>query len=128
MRLIYFPDSPEDCTVSRIGGKWVALFELYRSGLPVPSPLCVSTDAYRLFVEHNGLGEKVAMALNRKDIQEMRWEEIWDISLVIRNLFLRGEMPNGLEESLVSEIFSHHGEVPLVVRSSASSSGGYRCR
>ncbi|SHO52571.1 PEP/pyruvate-binding domain-containing protein [Desulfopila aestuarii] len=124
MKLIYSPESDRLCSASLIGGKGAALFKLYDAGIAIPSPLCVSTEVYRLFVKQNGLGEKVAMALGRKDLQEIRWEEIWDISLTIRNLFLRAEIPAEIEQHLHHQVFSRFGDVPLVVRSSASTEDG----
>jgi len=124
MKLIYSPESDRFCSASLIGGKGAALFKLYKAGIAIPYPLCVSTEVYRLFVKQNGLAEKVAMALNRKDLQEIRWEEIWDISLTIRNLFLRAEIPPEIEQHLYHQVFSRLGDVPLVVRSSASTEDG----
>ena len=89
MNVIYFPDTlqPTEGDLSAvIGGKGQALFKLYNAGLPVPKPACIGTSGYELFVERNHLREKINLLLHRKDLKEMRWEEIWDISLRIQNV------------------------------------------
>ena len=79
--MIYSPDLLEKSNGDiggLIGGKARALFALYRAGLPVVLPLCVGTSAYELFVEQNHLREKINLELHRKDIRDLRWEEMWD--------------------------------------------------
>jgi len=49
----------------------------------------------------------------------MRWEEIWDAALRIRNLFLNSPMPPDLYESLMRTITSFFYDQPVSVRSSA---------
>ncbi len=70
------------------GGKAVSMARLNEKGFPVPESLCVTTAVYDRFVEATGLRERILLELNRKSFKEMRWEEIWDASLRIRNLFL----------------------------------------
>lgn len=104
---------------TRIGGKGLALLTLYKAGLPVPKPICISTCGYDLFVEENRLRERINLELHRKDLKEMRWEEIWDISLRIQNLFLTGTIPIKLSHELKNGIQKQFGDRPLAVRSSA---------
>ena len=49
----------------------------------------------------------------------MRWEEIWDASLRIRNLFLNTPIPPDMNNIMRSLIEQHFAEKPVVVRSSA---------
>ncbi len=122
MDMIYSPDLLEKSNGdigALIGGKARALFRLYLAGLPVARPICVGTSAYELFVEQNHLREKINLELHRKDIKEMRWEEIWDISLRIQNLFLGGIFPEALYQEIKRQVDNQFGETPLVVRSSA---------
>ena len=96
MNLIYFPENlqnTENPLSALIGGKGKALFTLYNAGLPVPRPVCIGTNGYDLFVEKNRLRETINLELHRKEIKEIRWEEIWDTSLRIQNLFLEGIFP-----------------------------------
>ncbi|MDO9109337.1 MAG: PEP/pyruvate-binding domain-containing protein, partial [Desulfatirhabdiaceae bacterium] len=77
---------------SRIGGKGFALARMQRLGLHVPEALCISTDAYMEYVTSTGLGNQMHMELYRKPFDEMRWEELWDTALRIRNLFIKTPM------------------------------------
>ena len=70
------------------GGKAVSLARLSRSGVPVPAGVCITTNAYARYVRQPGLRERLVVELSRKTFDDMRWEEIWDLALRIRNLFL----------------------------------------
>ena len=120
--MIYLPDTQQATNGDLggiIGGKGMALFTLYNAGLPVARPICIGTGGYELFVERNQLREKINLELHRKDIKEMRWEEIWDISLRIQNLFLGGVFPEELQHEIRNLVRDQFGDTPLVIRSSA---------
>jgi phosphoenolpyruvate synthase/pyruvate phosphate dikinase len=108
---------PED--LAEVGGKCLALSRMLKSGFRVPGTLCVSARAYEAYVERNGLRERILLELHRKDFQDMRWEELWDASLRIRNMFLTSPMPAKLAQELGEEIGRFFGSRPVVVRSSA---------
>ena len=73
----------------RVGGKGFALAMMQRSGMHVPEALCISTEAYQEYVTSTGLRDQMHMELYRKPFEEMRWEEIWDTALRIRNMFIK---------------------------------------
>lgn len=102
------------------GGKAVALGALHRAGLRVPGGLCLLTGAYDRFVDQGGLRQAIALELGRKRFADMRWEEVWDASLRIRNLFLRAaadpDFTLVLQEALSARFADGR---PAVVRSSA---------
>jgi pyruvate,water dikinase len=102
-----------------VGGKAYTLSLLARHGVTVPEGLVVTVDAYRTFVSTSGLSERIAMELGRKRFEDMRWEEIWDAALRIRNLFQTAPMPAPMEDALVQALESRLGARALVVRSSA---------
>ncbi len=107
------PDRPQ------VGGKGYALARLAGQGFRVPATFCLTTAAYNDYIDATGLRERILMELNRKDFKEMRWEEIWDASLRIRNLFLTTSMPVAMTTEL-GDFFSRHlADRPVVVRSSA---------
>jgi pyruvate,water dikinase len=108
---------PDDIALA--GGKGCALARLAREGIRVPFTLIVTTDAYRRFVTVNGLQEKILLELNRKPFADMRWEEIWDAALRIRNMFLTHPMPTNLDHRLGQALSEHFADRPAVVRSSA---------
>ena len=104
---------------ARVGGKAIALAALHRAGQVVPPTLCLTTEAYELFVANASLRAVIHQELGRKRFDDMRWEEIWDAALRIRNRFLRAQIPDEITE-IVDELLS--GELvdrPLAVRSSA---------
>ncbi len=101
------------------GGKAAALARLMGHGLPVPHGLCVLTPCYRSYLEQTGIGEKIALELARKDFAEMRWEEVWDCALRIRNFFLRTPLPDSLRSPLEKALIDRFDDRAVAVRSSA---------
>ncbi len=98
----------------------MALAALQRSGLRVPGGLCVFTGAYDRFLDSAGLRPAITLELGRKRFADMRWEELWDASLRIRNLFLRASVEPVLAKALEDALRGRFGDGrPAVVRSSA---------
>ena len=109
---------PED--LGEAGGKAVSLATLQRRGLRVPGGLCVLTAAYDRFVDAAGLRQAIILELGRKPFEDMRWEEVWDASLRIRNLFLRASLEPELGAVLEVALGRRFGDGrAAVVRSSA---------
>ena len=121
---IFSVDHLPSLDASAIGGKGMALFKLAAAGLPVPMPLSISTAAYDQFVDTNHLREKIGLELYRKDLRDMRWEEIWDASLRIQLLFMKGGIDHELEAEICSGIRHTYGDQSLVIRSSAPEEDG----
>ena len=112
-------DQVEPQDRDRVGGKGYALSRMAREGLPVPGALLIDEEAYRHFIRLTGIGESIALEINRKIADQMRWEELWDAALRIRNLFLRTPLPDEIREELAREIESRFRGLSVVVRSSA---------
>jgi pyruvate,water dikinase len=87
--------------------------------MKVPATICLSTLAYEGYLSQGGLQERILLELSRKDFREMRWEEIWDASLRIRNMFLTTPMRSHLSNPIRQALETHLGDGPFVVRSSA---------
>ena len=102
-----------------VGGKGLALAQMTRSGLRVPPGAVILTSTYARFTEGTGLGERISLELSRKDFADMRWEELWDAALRIRNMFLTTPIPDSLAEELQTQFPSHLVENPVAIRSSA---------
>ncbi len=102
-----------------IGGKAFALARMVHEGFSVPRAISVTSAAYRQYMLTTGLGERIGLELNRKDFSEMRWEEVWDASLRIRNLFLSTPIPRDIEDTLRIGVEEAFADGPVVVRSSA---------
>ena len=103
----------------KVGGKAYALASLRKAGFNVPKALCVTSDAYDRYVSSTGIRERILMEIHRKAFEDMRWEEMWDASLRIRNMFLTTPMPKVLKDRLGDNITRYIGEKPSAVRSSA---------
>ena len=111
---------------SLVGGKAVSLARLHHSGVNVPAGLCITTLAYTNYVDQTGLRERMHMELERKPLEDMRWEEMWDAALRIRNMFLVTPMPHELQQDLSAGLETYFASGKAVVRSSApgEDSGG----
>lgn len=119
MKWVLTLDGMERYDRSLVGGKAHAVAALQRAGFRVPHSICVVASAYNAFVDATGLRERIQLELHRKDFKDMRWEEIWDASLRIRNLFLTRSLPHDMETSLREAVESHFESKATVVRSSS---------
>lgn len=102
----------------RVGGKAHALARMAAAGFRAPRTLSLVTDAYQFYVDETGLRGRITLELNRKAFAQMRWEEIWDVALRIRNLFLRTSMPDPLASAITAAVETEFQQAPVVVRSS----------
>jgi pyruvate,water dikinase len=103
------------------GPKAAALAAVAQARIDVPGALFISAAVYSEFVHVTGLRNGIVVELGRKPIEEMRWEEMWDASLRIRNLFLNTPLPPDLGDELAGDISARFRDTPLAVRSSALS-------
>ncbi|MDT8285415.1 MAG: PEP/pyruvate-binding domain-containing protein, partial [Thermovirgaceae bacterium] len=113
-----------DKTIS--GGKAWSLSLLAKTGFDIPEGAVLSVEAYRTYVDSTGIGERIMLEINRKPFESMRWEEMWDAALRIRNLFLKTPIPADLYEEIAHQIENIFREDAVAVRSSApgEDSGG----
>ena len=112
-------DLAKDNDNNFFGGKALALGKMIRGGLKVPFAVCLSTEAYEQFVDSTGIRGRIMLELGRKRFEDMRWEEIWDMSLRIRALFNNAPMPDDLKKSFQEVIVPAFTDKAVVVRSSA---------
>jgi phosphoenolpyruvate synthase/pyruvate phosphate dikinase len=119
MSLIIPLDQIKEEDKEGVGGKAFSLALLSQTGMNVPEALCVKSEAYLQFITCAGLRERILLEINRKNFKEMRWEEIWDASLRIRNLFLHTPVPQEIGMELQSPIAEKFRDKAVVVRSSA---------
>jgi len=84
----------------KVGGKAISLALMAKEGMAVPPALCITTEAYNRFLDATGLRSQIIFELYRKPFNEMRWEEIWDTALRIRNLFAKTLIPADLSEAI----------------------------
>ena len=101
------------------GGKALSLAVMHKNGFVVPRAICLNAEAYLHYVKTTGLIDQILLDLFRKPFEDMRWEEIWDTALRIRNAFLRTPVPFDLRKAMLSEFESRFSKRPVSVRSSA---------
>ena len=104
---------------SRIGEKAYRLSNLYKKKNRVPDSLCLCVEAFDEFISKNGLRERILLEINRKKLRDMRWEEMWDAALRIRNFFLNTKMPKSLKIEISEKLNSKFQNKPVAIRSSA---------
>jgi pyruvate,water dikinase len=119
MNLILSLNQIGDQDRPNVGGKAFALAEMVKRGMRVPKAISISTEAYYHYVSSTGLRDRIIFALYRKPFEEMRWEEIWDTALRIRNAFLQTAIPPDLQKELSSSIEKTFQGRSVSVRSSA---------
>ena len=107
------------CVQSVCGAKSATLAKILHAGIPVPRGFCIGAEVYRTFLATTGLREKILMELGRKRYEDMRWEEMWDASLRIRNLFLKTHFPSTLREILVHALKEYCPGKAVAIRSSS---------
>ena len=119
MNLIAELDEISATDGDRVGGKAVALAALHHAGCSVPRTLCLTSEAYELFVAQASLRAMIQQELGRKNFADMRWEELWDTALRIRNHFLRAPIPDQVVSALQQRLAGPFSDRRLAVRSSA---------
>ena len=87
-----------------IGNKALSLARLTGHNFPVPDGFCLPVHVYKSFLDQTGLESFINMELRRKDFKKMRWEEVWDTSLRIRNHFLTRPWPEKLRSDLIADL------------------------
>lgn len=107
-------------SVIELGGKAYALNQLMGKGFLIPDSYCIKTSAYREFINQSGVEARIGLELSRKSLADCRWEEFWDISLRIRNLFLRQKLPEAMAIELAELYRQEFSDVPLAIRSSST--------
>ena len=101
------------------GTKAFHMATLKENGFTVPRTWCIPVSVYEAYLADTGLRDRIGIEINRKAFERMRWEEIWDVALRIRNFFLNTPLPASLEDRLTRALASACGDSPVAVRSSA---------
>ena len=112
--------------VPRVGGKNASLGEMVRTlgekGIKVPPGFATSADAYRRFVEANGLRQVISDALSAL---EAGHASLAEVGTTIRHEFLRGTWPSDVANAIqgaYTELCRRGGrnDLDVAVRSSAT--------
>jgi phosphohistidine swiveling domain-containing protein len=105
-----------------VGGKGANLGELVGAGLPVPEAFCVTTDAYRAFIDANALQDPILAELD-----SCNYEDVVDLGRrgsAIRERIIAAAMPQAIEsqirENYIKLEAAFGSALPVSVRSSAT--------
>jgi pyruvate,water dikinase len=109
--------------VGRVGGKNASLGEmisqLTRLGVRVPTGFATTADAYREFLAHNGLADRINAELGRLNVDDV--EELARVGSRVRGWVLATPFPAPLERAIVESWEKLGGDkVAVAVRSSAT--------
>ncbi len=112
--------------VAIVGGKNASLGEMYRSltekGVQVPNGFATTAAAYRHYIEHNQLEERIQLLLDKLDIRDT--QALAATGARIRSWINHGELPDELAKQIdtayqtLEEEYGEHTDV--AVRSSAT--------
>ena len=123
--IIHFSDiNIED--IPNVGGKNASLGEMYKTlnhmGVRIPNGFAVSAKAYRYYLEHNKLYDKISSILSDLDIHNMA--SLHAAGSQIRFLIRNGTMPDDLAEDIrkaYHQLEEEYGpNTDVAVRSSAT--------
>ncbi len=120
MRYIFTLDEIAEAEQPFVGGKAYNLAILRKNHMNVPKTLVIGSQIYELFVKSTDLQYQIPLALNKMNIKNMRWEELWDLSVTIDNLFLKTQIPSNIKQTILNNIDSHLGLNNLAIRSSST--------
>ena len=109
-----------DFPAGLLGNKARNLSLCLREGFHVPAGFVLTAESYTAFIEVNNLQPRIDMELHRKDLASMRWEEIWDTALRIRSYFMKGALPEILEEEITAYLTRWPAGTKFAARSSAA--------
>jgi len=118
--LVVSPAEPDGRDASLCGNKAAALATLGAGGMLIPRGFCITTEAYRRFISQTELRGRLVIELGRKRFEDMRWEELWDVALRIRNAFLSASIPGDIRTALENALQANLPALPVAVRSSST--------
>ncbi|MBU4373845.1 MAG: phosphoenolpyruvate synthase, partial [Euryarchaeota archaeon] len=107
--------------IAIVGGKGASLGEMLRAELPVPPGFAVTAQAFRRFIDENGVGDKLYSSL---EINVNDADALIDAEKKAKKIIMGTKIPPDIEKSIKSkyrELCKREGhEVFVAVRSSAT--------
>ncbi len=104
-----------------VGGKNASLGEMFRAltsqGIKIPNGFAVTSDAYRYFLRHNSLENKLKEILDSLKVDNL--EDLRMKARDIRTVIMRGGFPQDLRDQ-IWQAYDRLGRCDVAVRSSAT--------
>ena len=108
----------KNISTTLVGEKAKKLYKLQHKGFKTPNGIVITTKAYKDYIFQTGINTAINMELGKKSLDTMRWEELWDTALRIKNHFLNHKIPTCLSKSILNSV-AVMLENPLAIRSSS---------
>ena len=102
-----------------VGRKAASLALLKNADILIPDTICLNRQAYLDFISTNQIDAFIELELGRKSLDAMRWEELWDCALRIRNKILQSQIPTKIINEIKISIPDGWIESGIAVRSSS---------
>ena len=105
----------------RVGGKAANLGELLRAALPVPAGFCLTTAAFRQFLDASGMADRICAEL--KDADPARLEHVREAATRVRACLAAVPVPAEVAEEIINAwqaMWPGRPDVAMAVRSSAT--------
>jgi len=109
-----------------VGGKNASLGEMYSNltskGINIPNGFATTADAYRYFLDYNGIDKKIAKIFSEVDLNEL--EDVQKAGKLSRDLTMKGKFPEDLKKEIIEayeKLCEEYGDnTDVAVRSSAT--------
>lgn len=111
-------DEIEKAHLPLVGGKGANLGEMFNAGFPVPPGFCITTEAYRTFLQASSEMEEMLSRLDRLKADQL--QEISNIGKLIRHHIESITMPEEIKTAIIDGWKKSGEEWAYAVRSSAT--------
>lgn len=109
-----------------VGGKNASLGEMYSQltpkGINIPNGFATTADAYKYFLDYNGIDKKIAKIFSEVDLSKL--EDVQKAGKISRDLTMKGKFPEDLKKEIIEayeKLCEEYGEdTDVAVRSSAT--------
>ena len=96
--ILWFRDIKKE-DIPKVGGKGSNLGEMYNADIPIPPGFCVTVDAYREFLEENGLDIDIYALLKNLNVADTA--ALHDVAEKIQELILNAKMPAKVKNDII---------------------------
>src|SRR3989338_1830059 len=93
--ILWFSDLSKN-SIPEVGGKGANLGEMFNIKLPIPNGFCVTSYAYRIFLDEAGIKNKIARLLENFNVEDT--DQLDDISYKVRELIVNAQIPKKIEQ------------------------------
>jgi pyruvate,water dikinase len=109
-----------------VGGKNASLGEMYSQltpkGINIPNGFATTADAYKYFLDYNGIDKKIAKIFSEVDLNKL--EDVQRAGKISRDLTMKGKFPEDLKKEIIEayeKLCEEYGDdTDVAVRSSAT--------